>query len=200
MPVNVIRGYGLLEGFLAKQRSKAADGLIPSALRKGRILDIGCGTYPLFLSQAEFAEKYGADKVMPGNPEGLSIPSINLINYDMEREDKLPFEDGYFNVVTMLAVWEHLEAKSLSRVLSEICRILVAGGMYIITTPPPWTEGFLRLLAKLSLISPLEIQEHKCTWGHNGISSMLQRAGFPKDKFRCGYFEMFMNSWFVAIK
>lgn len=33
---NVTRGYGLLEGFLAKQRAKMADKLIPSIYRGGR--------------------------------------------------------------------------------------------------------------------------------------------------------------------
>ena len=56
------RGYGLLEGFLAQQRSRVADALIPASLRTGRLLDIGCGAYPLFLAQTSFARKFGLDK------------------------------------------------------------------------------------------------------------------------------------------
>ncbi|MBI5681771.1 MAG: hypothetical protein HZC45_01145 [Deltaproteobacteria bacterium] len=60
---NVTRGYGLLGKLLAHQRSNLANRLIPPSTRNGRILDIGCGFYPLFLLSTEFSEKYGFDKV-----------------------------------------------------------------------------------------------------------------------------------------
>ena len=45
------RGKGLLEPMLADLRAQRANKLIPSTSRTGRILDIGCGTYPYFLAQ-----------------------------------------------------------------------------------------------------------------------------------------------------
>lgn len=59
---NATRGYGVLENFLARRRSSMADSLIPARLRKGKIIDIGCGTNPLFLKKTLFHEKYGLDK------------------------------------------------------------------------------------------------------------------------------------------
>jgi hypothetical protein len=44
------RGRGLLEPWLAKMRAQRANRLIPAELRAGRILDIGCGSFPYFLS------------------------------------------------------------------------------------------------------------------------------------------------------
>lgn len=198
---NITRGYGFLEGFLAKQRAKIADKLIPSTNRKGRILDIGCGTYPIFLLNTEFSEKYGLDKVVKeSHVKQFQNHKIALINYDIEREDILPFESKYFDVVTMLAVFEHIEPKRLVKILTEIYRILRFDGMYIMTTPAVWTDSLLRFMAKLRLVSSVEIEEHKDTYSHSRISSILQDANFSKEKLRFGYFEIFMNIWATATK
>ena len=65
---SVTRGSGLLEAYLAAQRAKIADRLVPASLRPGRILDIGCGGEPYFLARTEFAEKIGVDKVFCAGP------------------------------------------------------------------------------------------------------------------------------------
>ena len=142
---------------------------------------------------------------------GLNLLSINLseeveINqistvYDIEKKYIIPFAREYFDVVTMLAVFEHLEPKKIVRILNEIYRILRPGGMYIVTTPAAWTNGLLRFIANLRLVSPIEIEEHKDSYSHSRISSMLQKkANFRKDNLRFGYFEIFMNIWVTATK
>jgi ubiquinone/menaquinone biosynthesis C-methylase UbiE len=197
----VTRGDGLLEGFLAEQRSKVADRLIPSIYREGRILDIGCGTYPFFLLKTKFSEKYGLDKVIPDSCiQRFQNQKITIINYDVEKKDILPFDNEFFNVVTMLAVFEHIEKKGLAKLLSEIHRILKPGGMYILTTPASWSDILIKLMAKLRLVSHAEIEEHKYVYNHSIISSMLQEANFSKEKLQFGYFEIFMNMWATATK
>ena len=57
------RGKGLLEPILADLRAQKANKLIPSSLRSGRILDIGCGTYPYFLAHTSFEEKFAIDQL-----------------------------------------------------------------------------------------------------------------------------------------
>jgi len=197
----VTRGYGLLEGFLAKQRSKVVDELIPSTYRNGRILDIGCGNYPYFLLNTKFSEKYGLDKITKGYyAENFQNSEIIFINYDIEKNATLPFGSELFDVVTMLAVIEHVETKSLTKIMSEIHRILKSGGMYVLTTPAPRAAFLLRCMAKLRLVSPIEIEEHKDAYSTSRISSMLQEANFSEKKIRCGYFEIFMNIWATAKK
>ncbi len=208
---NVTRGYGLLESFLAKQRIKIANKLIPSTHRNGRLLDIGCGNYPLFLLNSEFNEKFGIDKGIKEN-YGLPVETIvkdgnqfqnqkiTIINYDIEGEDKIPFDSEYFDVVTMLAVFEHIEPEKLVKILSEIHTILKPGGIYIMTTPAIWTDRLLKVMAKLRLVSSVEIQEHKDAYNHSKISFILQKAGFLKEKLQFGYFEMYMNVWATATK
>ena len=200
-PKKVTRGYGLLEEFLAKQRAKMANRLIPFTYRKGRILDIGCGTYPFALLNIEFSKKYGIDKVVQDDyNKRFQHQEITLINYDIEKEGIIPFGSEYFDVVIMLAVFEHIEPKRLVKILRDIYRILRPGGMYIMTTPAPWTDKPLRFMSKLRLVSPVEIKEHKDAYSHSRISFILQEAGFSKEKLRFGYFEMFMNIWVTAIK
>ncbi len=198
---NVTRGYGLLESFLAKQRIKIANKLIPSTHRNGRLLDIGCGNYPLFLLNSEFNEKYGIEKDINENyGNQFQNQKITIINYDIEGEGKIPFDSEYFDVVTMLAVFEHIEPEKLVKILSEIHTILKPGGMYIMTTPAIWTDRLLKVMAKLRLVSPVEIQEHKDAYNHSKIFFILQKAGFLKKKLQFGYFEMFLNIWATATK
>lgn len=195
---NVTRGYGFLESFLAQKRCEQANRLIPVSFRKGRILDIGCGAYPLFLLSTDFAEKYGIEKI--GQKNILNNNEIILVNCDIEKDDVLPFDDDYFDVVTMLAVFEHIAPDRLVSVIREIHRVLKTGGMYIMTTPAVWTDSILRFMAKLKLVSSVEIAEHKDSYSHSKISSILEKAGFSKYELQLGYFEAFMNVWATVVK
>lgn len=175
--------------------------LIHPSYRKGRILDIGCGTYPLFLLNTKFSEKYGLDKIMHEDFNGqFQDQKIILNNYDIEKGDLMPFESEYFNVVTMLAVFEHVEQKRLVGILREIHRILKPGGIYIMTTPAAWTDRLLKFMAKLRLVSHVELEEHKDAYTPSRIFSILQDSGFYEKKLRFGHFELFMNIWVTAIK
>ncbi len=63
---SVTRGYGLLENYLNRRRCAVANRLIPSSLRKGRILDIGCGTFPSFPYSTSFAVNMLRQKASKG--------------------------------------------------------------------------------------------------------------------------------------
>lgn len=198
---SVTRGYGLLEGFLARIRAVKAGSLIPAGLEKKRILDIGCGSYPLFLIESDFSEKYGLDQVV-GDEYSRSFKEqgITLSGWDIEEDDRLPFENGFFSVVSMLAVFEHINASKLPGLLSEIYRVLCPGGVFIMTTPAVWSENIIKALSKVHLISPDEADEHNALMRRSQIMSMLEDAGFDKNNLRSGYFEMFMNMWATAVK
>jgi len=198
--MNATRGSGLLEGFLANQRAKLADSLIPESARSGRILDIGCGTTPLFLISTRFIEKHGLDKVLGAEIIRLQGSNIIIHNYDIEQQKYLPYADEYFDVVTMLAVFEHIEPARLICVLKDVLRVLKPGGRYILTTPAAWTDSLLRFMAGLNLVSREEINEHKGTYTHRKIIRLLRETGFSEGNIRCGYFEAYMNIWVSAAK
>lgn len=203
----VTRGDGMLERFLAQRRARMADRLIPPGHRAGRILDIGCGRYPFFLSTTDFAERFGIDKLagngaLPGDGSAPAPPgnAITLVHHDLEAEPALPFGTDSFDVVTMLAVFEHLEPAVLRRTLAEVRRTLRPGGVYVMTTPAAWTAGLLRIIARLGLVSAEEIDEHKDAYTHRRIAGFLEEAGFAREGMRFGSFECRMNLWATARK
>lgn len=190
------RGSGALENFLAAQRVKAANALIPEGHRSGKVLDIGCGTHPFFLLNTEFLEKYGLDKVHQGKEAHYEI---EIKGFDIEG-GAIPFPDGFFDVVTMLAVIEHIEPERCAALLKDIRRVLKPGGCCIITTPAFWTDGLLWFLSRIRLLSPEEIDEHKGSFSRQRLHALILEAGYPAEGIRTGYFEAFMNIWVRAMK
>ncbi|MBI9051229.1 MAG: class I SAM-dependent methyltransferase [Anaerolineaceae bacterium] len=190
------RGNGLLEKILAELRAQKANQLIPDYLRSGRILDIGCGANPYFLSHTYFSEKFAIDQ-----QENSGCPiDINWHVLDLNNKYQLDFEDSYFSVVTMLAVVEHLDPMILSELVSEIFRILIPGGVFIMTTPAAWSDGILKTMAIMGLVSKEEIDEHQYTYTLPLLGWYMGKAGFDMDKLQFGLFEFGLNLWAKAEK
>ena len=197
--VQVTRGYGLLENYLNKKRCAIANRLIPPSLRKGRILDIGCGTFPRFLYSTSFAEKYGLDQVVSASNRFVK-EKIYIQEFNLGSNTKLPFEDGFFDVVTMLALIEHLEYDTTADLLGEVYRILRPDGVCILTTPAKWVNILLKSMAWFRLVSPREIEEHKCLYDPNKILELFKLNQFREDDIDTGFFETHMNIWAKATK
>ena len=197
MAERVTRGHGLLEGFLARRRAAMARKLLAGVRRDGHLLDVGCGTHPLFLLGSDFRQRTGLDRVLPENASGP--PGVTLIRHDLEADPSLPFDAASFDAVTMLAVFEHIHPASLTPLLADIRRVLRPGGILVLTTPASWTDPLLRVLAALRLVSHEEIDEHSETYDHRGIRQRLLDAGFAPDRLRLGSFELAMNLWATAV-
>jgi len=195
-PRRSTRGKGILEPWLARQRAYQANRLVPNGLRKGRILDIGCGAYPYFLSHTYFKEKFAIENSQKKD----EIEGINWFCLDLNQSPILPFEDGYFTTITLLAVIEHLNPASLDELFNECHRTLSIGGVLILTTPSAWSDGLLKLLAKISIVSEEEIKEHVFAYTLPLIGWYFGKAGFKLTNIRFGYFEMMMNMWALAEK
>jgi SAM-dependent methyltransferase len=191
----VTRGHGLLEEYLARRRAHQANSLIPEGARSGRILDVGCGSYPTFLFNTKFAERYGVDRVAISR---VSDAGLTLVEHDIADGSGLPFEDSFFEVVTMLAVFEHLETSALRRLLGEIHRVLRPDGLYVLTTPVRWTEGLLKSMSRLGLVSREEVNEHKAQYSAPEVVELLIEGGFARSNIRHGTFELGMNHWAAA--
>jgi SAM-dependent methyltransferase len=200
MKANVTRGHGLLEGFLARRRIRQAHRLIPAGQHQGRVLDIGCGSFPLFLISTNFAEKYGLDRVAVSVSNDVEAQKVTLIDHDLATGRELPFSSDFFDLVTMLAVFEHVEPHLIGNLLTEVRRVLRPGGVYVMTTPAQWTDGLLKLLAGLGMVSHEELDEHKRSYRRPDIRSILMNAGFGRDHVRVGFFEAGMNIWATAVK
>jgi SAM-dependent methyltransferase len=193
------RGKGLLEPMLADLRAQRANKLIPSPLRDGRILDVGCGSYPYFLAHTSFKEKFAIDQI-PLSSNTASELKIESFTLDLEIEPHLPFEDNFFEAVTLLAVVEHLDPALMAKLFKEVYRVLKPGGMVILTTPAAWSDGLLKFMARVSLVSAEEIHEHAYAYTLPLLGWYFGQAGFEMTKTNFGYFEFMFNMWATAKK
>lgn len=198
---SVTRGHGLLEGFLARKRAAMANTLLRSVNPRLRILDIGCGSTPFFLAQCDVDERVGMDQtVTDAVRDEWAAKGIRLVKQDLDVRVPLPFEDGYFDVVTLLAVFEHIAAEKLPTIIREIRRVLRPGGAFVMTTPASWTDPILWTMSRLHLVSHQEIGEHEETHTHESIRKILMAGGFDETNIFQGSFELGMNLWAKAIK
>ncbi|RJQ25341.1 class I SAM-dependent methyltransferase [Candidatus Parcubacteria bacterium] len=194
---NFTRGTGVLENLLSNLRAQKANSLIDNNLRAGKVLDIGCGLFPYFLSSTEFKEKYGIDKYI--YQKGFNDKEVHLKQIDVENE-KIPFPEEHFDVVVMLAVFEHIKPENLEFVIGEIFRVLKKNGQLIVTTPSQWSVPVLHILSRINIISKVEIDDHKNSFSALSIADQIRKSGFNKEKIKKGYFELFLNMWFMARK
>lgn len=186
-----VRSGNSLDAFIAKLRFKVAAKAIAESGKTGRILDVGCGANAAFLQQTNFQEKIGVDVGGSFEP----IPGINYHSVDLNQPVAFPFEDNYFDVITFLAVIEHIHLHNVPYVLKQLRRVLNKGGMLILTTPAPWADKLLRTMANLHLISKEEIEEHQTAYSHRRLRQLLQKAGFEENKIHLHYFECWLNIW-----
>jgi ubiquinone/menaquinone biosynthesis C-methylase UbiE len=109
----------------------------------------------------------------------------------------LPFPDGHFDHVVMLAVLEHLTEPE--KVLREAYRVIAPGGSLILTWPSAMVDPILRVLHGLRLVSDeMESDEHQKRIPVETLQQMLQRIGFQKFIHR--RFELGVNNLMVAFR
>ena len=191
--ISPTRGFGLLEAWLARARAKRANSLIPEAARCGTIIDIGCGVPATFLATTRFGRKIGID--IRTAHESDSVESIERIVFDVTK-GLLPLMDESADVVTMLAMIEHVPRESIPTLLADIRRILRPKGLLVITSPTPFARAPLWILSMLGLISREEIRDHKGLLHAQDLTSMLESAGMST--LGQGTFEWGMNTWLLA--
>lgn len=111
---------------------------------------------------------------------------------------KLPFEDGSFELVTMLAVLEHLVYPV--DCLREIARVLVPGGVLLLTVPSHAAKPVLEFLAyRLHIIDAAEIFDHKRYYNKADIQREVSEAGGLK-MLSHSYFQLGMNNFAKIVR
>jgi SAM-dependent methyltransferase len=109
----------------------------------------------------------------------------------------LPFPDGRFDHVVMLAVLEHLP--SPEPVLREAHRVIGPGGSLIMTWPSALVDPVVNVLHALHLISEeMESDEHQRRIPVKELQRPLLRIGFEEflhRRFECG-----LNNLMVATR
>ena len=144
------------------------------------VVDVGCGDGSFLRSIVHQIKKgIGVDRKTPPSDDQTTFLQVN-------NDSTITLPDGSADVVTALAVLEHME--SPGPFVSEAFRILKVGGVLILTTPSPAAKPVLEFLAfRLGIISKNDIADHKKYFSHLELSSVLSGFSTVRVKsFQCG--------------
>ena len=159
-----------------------------------RLLDIGCGWEARLLRELEphIACGVGIDFKAPA----LATPKLRTLASRID--DRLPFDDESFHVITMLAVLEHLERPAA--VLREVERLLKPRGVLLLTVPSRYAKPVLEFLAfRVRVVSADEIRDHKTYFNREDLFRLFQQFDRLRiEKHR--YFQWRFNNYVVCRK
>lgn len=182
--------YTGIDHFIARMRFRAA---YPHVRAGSRVCDVGCGLDAAFLD-------YAADKIAAGVGVDDQVEEGLGGRWKRVRADLragLPFGEGEFDHVVMLAVLEHLTEPE--QVLQEAYRVIGQGGSLIMTWPSAMVDPLLHVLHTFHLISDeMESDEHQKRIPVDTLQAMLRRIGFQKFLHR--RFEFGLNNLMVAFR
>jgi len=187
--------FTLFEKFLSYLRIRK----IASYFNKNDcVLDIGCGQDIILYKIIKDRIKvyYGIDNC--DFTLWANNAKFSFLQLDLERKTPLPISDKSFDKVILLAVLEHLN--NFEFILKEGFRVLKDNGLLLITTPTPRAEKVLDFLAKLKIVNPETIRQHKTYFSHDHLREILINAGFKDSKIKIGLFEFGFNIFCMAQK
>ncbi len=181
-----------VDRWLQRWRIAKAAAHIPAG---ARVLDVGCADGALFRQLVTLvSEGVGVDTDLDG---ATSTPRFRLIGGMFpEALAGAAGETGraLFDVITLLAVLEHVPPER-QRPLAEACaRHLKPGGRLIVTTPSPLVDPILELLIRLRAIHGMD------TEGHYGFRPAATPGIFAPAGFELTHaarFQLGLNNLFV---
>jgi 2-polyprenyl-3-methyl-5-hydroxy-6-metoxy-1,4-benzoquinol methylase len=164
---------------------KAAQYIPPNA----SVLDVGCFDGTLFQRHANLIKQgWGIDMIATEN-SGKN----NFTMYQGKFPNDVPSLPKV-DVITMLAVVEHIPINRYSQINKVCCELLNKKGLIIITIPSPLVDYILNILIKLHLIDGMSFEEHQ----HVDISmvpKIFSNANFEllvHKKFQLGLNNLFI--------
>ena len=113
---------------------------------------------------------------------GLDVEELQKLQKSKKISKKFPFPDSSFDVITLLAVFEHLGKERIIFV-EEIFRLLKEGGIVVLTVPDKFVDSILKLLSILNLIDGMSIEEHD-KYNVSGTPNIFTKKGFVLKKWK----------------
>jgi ubiquinone/menaquinone biosynthesis C-methylase UbiE len=146
-----------------------------------KVLDVGAGfghmvsTLKYFCSCEVYAIDFTAKLKTLLKRRDITFKQVNL------EEDKIPFDEGFFDLVLFCEVIEHLNPLCVDKVLNEIHRVLSDEGLLLLTTPTrgPLSNVFnMFVKPKASYSKILEKGLHTKVYRRKELHRILEHAGF----------------------
>jgi SAM-dependent methyltransferase len=103
--------------------------LEPAEFRGKRILDIGCGPCGSLEWATMAAERVGLDP-LARKYKALGIDKHRM-RYVAARSERIPFPDGYFDIVSCLNALDHVD--NFDKTIAEIKRVTRRGGLFLVS-------------------------------------------------------------------
>ncbi len=159
---------------LRDHRIKKACSLVPAG---SRVLDVGCRDGQLFRTLGHsLGEGVGID------PE-LEAPIVTA-DYRLVPgwfPTDLPDDVGDFDVITMLALFEHISPDDQPKVVARCKELLRPGGSVVLTIPSKQVDAILDVLEKVRLVVDDSIHQHYGFDAKRDTEPVFAAGGFRTD-------------------
>lgn len=170
-----------VDRFLRDRRIDQAVRRIPIG---AAVLDVGCHDGELFRALGHsLRHGLGIDSELVGELQG---ERYRLVPGWFPQD--LPADAGEFDVVTMLAVFEHIPPDQQDGVVEACRKHLRPGGRVVITVPSPIVDPILDGLVKIKVIDGIEHEQH-FGFKPSDLQPLFERNGFTLEhehKFQLG--------------
>lgn len=163
-----------LHSFLWRKKLRLAH--VPRCVPGGRLLDIGCAWGGYLWRMHELGwEVHGIE--LNATAARHAREELGLVNVRDGSFDDLDYPDGFFDVVHMSMVLEHLHDPGGA--LRRINRLLRAGGQLILSVPD--ICGFEARLFKDKSYT-LQVPQHLSHFSPETVSRLLRQSGFAVEE------------------
>lgn len=152
-------------------------GMAPSFIKKGKILDVGCGDGLFLYSLRKLGWQTLGVEINKAASQKARERGLDVLNCDLLEAD---LDNDFFDVVRMWSVLEHLH--NPAQTLAEIYRILKPGGTLIVQVP-----NFNSLASRLfkENWSGLDVPRHLYQFSSHTLKRIIERNKLIVKKIYC---------------
>lgn len=169
-----------------------------------RILELGVWPGYLAVCFSKIGHEVHGVDIAPGRLKFLDSFGIKIAKANLNETCPLPFAVASFDTVIASEILEHLEIDAVGRTIGEIKRILVPGGVVIISTPNKFALG--NLLRKKNDFSNGHGfgHGHRCDFSKGNLKKLLDSSGLENVEiehinFYTGVGKLKNNEYFYPI-